>query len=389
MFLSFCYRYLGGGSTELEFHYEDTAAHYSLWKPPGNYFPRDEAPPPYEEVVRTVQAEQNMLNSQVRDANNTNSLSSVNTVSNQSFQNPQQNPSLTTVQCRHECASTNLNDNHEYANVSVRNVEVYQNCNGSNIRQDENGTSASGSLDELKHSQNTKSSRNEKSKSYENVVVKPTCSELSKRQINKHKYENIHPKVQQRETRKTDKIKTTDHYKRANKDRNYFYENSKHRTIPNLSEYQLKDSGKVKETIKHKSRFNERSDLRNLISPKDIKDTPIHCTLPKNLRELSVVLNSNEYCTIALDTDTPISKPIVSKENSISIVKSHSSVLDDGQKEVAHKNSDVTASASSSLLCDARTDSAKNKSANKEETHSFISYQYLSSQDEDDYRCLF
>ena len=34
---------------------------YPLWKPPGNYFPRGEAPPPYEEAVAAARAEQVLL----------------------------------------------------------------------------------------------------------------------------------------------------------------------------------------------------------------------------------------------------------------------------------------------------------------------------------------
>ena len=51
--------YLGASTQErhLEFRYEDPPAHYPLWKPPGNYFPRGEAPPPYEEAVAAARAE--------------------------------------------------------------------------------------------------------------------------------------------------------------------------------------------------------------------------------------------------------------------------------------------------------------------------------------------
>lgn len=51
--------YLGAGSQDhhIEFHYEEPPAHYPLWKPPGNYFPRGEAPPPYEEAVAAARAE--------------------------------------------------------------------------------------------------------------------------------------------------------------------------------------------------------------------------------------------------------------------------------------------------------------------------------------------
>lgn len=75
--------YLSSGNNELEFHYEDASAHYSLWKPPGNYFPRGEAPPPYEEAVRSAQLEHqqhtDLINTQLRTASNTilNSITSV------------------------------------------------------------------------------------------------------------------------------------------------------------------------------------------------------------------------------------------------------------------------------------------------------------------------
>lgn len=51
--------YLGAGNQDhhIEFHYEEPSAHYPLWKPPGNYFPRGEAPPPYEEAVAAARAE--------------------------------------------------------------------------------------------------------------------------------------------------------------------------------------------------------------------------------------------------------------------------------------------------------------------------------------------
>lgn len=219
------------------------------------------------------------------------------------------------------------------------NIAVYQNCGS--IRQEENVNCASGSY---QNTINNKNLRSEKSKSYENVGMKATCSESAKKQAQKF--------------RKTEKAKTTEHYKQTCKNKNYFYENTKHRTIPNLSEYQLKDTGKIKEGIKNKSRYNDRSEsnLRNLIALKE--NTPIHCTLPKNLRELSVVLNldAETLSNKASGCSKPPAKPI---EN--------------------NKKDDVIPSASVALL----QDCGKNK---EETTHSFISYQYLSSQDDDDYR---
>ncbi|KAF6207751.1 hypothetical protein GE061_016199 [Apolygus lucorum] len=38
-------------------HFEEATAHYPLWKPPGSYYSRGEAPPPYEEAVAAARAE--------------------------------------------------------------------------------------------------------------------------------------------------------------------------------------------------------------------------------------------------------------------------------------------------------------------------------------------
>ncbi|XP_037922463.1 flocculation protein FLO11-like [Hermetia illucens] len=45
---------MGGG---MEYTYEGNSNPYQLWKPPSGYFPRGEAPPPYEEAVALAQAE--------------------------------------------------------------------------------------------------------------------------------------------------------------------------------------------------------------------------------------------------------------------------------------------------------------------------------------------
>uniref|UniRef100_A0A336MKT7 CSON001524 protein n=1 Tax=Culicoides sonorensis TaxID=179676 RepID=A0A336MKT7_CULSO len=46
-----------GGTGDMGFTYDGNPNHYQLWKPPGNYFPRGEAPPPYEEAIALAQAE--------------------------------------------------------------------------------------------------------------------------------------------------------------------------------------------------------------------------------------------------------------------------------------------------------------------------------------------
>lgn len=40
--------YMGGGSMGMDYPYDSNNGHFPLWKPPSEYFPRGEAPPPYE-----------------------------------------------------------------------------------------------------------------------------------------------------------------------------------------------------------------------------------------------------------------------------------------------------------------------------------------------------
>lgn len=49
--------YIGSGSLNMDYPYEHGTSHYHLWKPPGSYFGRGEAPPPYEEAIALAQAE--------------------------------------------------------------------------------------------------------------------------------------------------------------------------------------------------------------------------------------------------------------------------------------------------------------------------------------------
>ncbi|XP_034943100.1 uncharacterized protein [Chelonus insularis] len=62
----------GGLSHGMQMDEMSCSGGYSLWKPPGNYFPRGEAPPPYEEAVAAARAEQALLTM------NPNALSSLN-----------------------------------------------------------------------------------------------------------------------------------------------------------------------------------------------------------------------------------------------------------------------------------------------------------------------
>lgn len=57
IFLFDC-RYIGSASSNFDF--EESGTQYALWKPSGNYFPPGEAPPPYEEAIRSSQIESNL-----------------------------------------------------------------------------------------------------------------------------------------------------------------------------------------------------------------------------------------------------------------------------------------------------------------------------------------
>lgn len=48
--------YMGSGNLNMEYPY-DNPNNYNFWKPGNGYFPRGEAPPPYEEAVALAQAE--------------------------------------------------------------------------------------------------------------------------------------------------------------------------------------------------------------------------------------------------------------------------------------------------------------------------------------------
>lgn len=49
--------YMGSGNLNMEYPYDNNPNHYNLWKPTSGYYPRGEAPPPYEEAVALAQAE--------------------------------------------------------------------------------------------------------------------------------------------------------------------------------------------------------------------------------------------------------------------------------------------------------------------------------------------
>lgn len=43
--------YMNNGNVNIEYPYDAHSNQYNLWKPGSGYFPRGEAPPPYEEAI--------------------------------------------------------------------------------------------------------------------------------------------------------------------------------------------------------------------------------------------------------------------------------------------------------------------------------------------------
>lgn len=48
---------MGTGNLGMDYAYDNNPNQYNLWKPSSGYYPRGEAPPPYEEAVAIAQAE--------------------------------------------------------------------------------------------------------------------------------------------------------------------------------------------------------------------------------------------------------------------------------------------------------------------------------------------
>lgn len=364
------FSYLSSGTNEIEFHYEEASPHYSLWKPPGNYFPRDEAPPPYEEAVRSAQTEHSVVPTITNS-----SLPSINTASQRSnHPNSLQQNTSNVSDCRHEYTVNSFCNNHEYANIATPHTVLYQ--SGINRESTVNNTSC-GEVSKRNGTDvaNNKTSRNGQSVSYENVVVQtnndyvdvPRNDELKWPKEYRHKYERMHVKNQPRDNtikKSTDKLKSYQTCKLPCKDKKYFYENGKHRTIPNLLELQFKEMNTLKENVQklnkielRKSCFGERSE-NNIHS---LASGTFHCSLPKSMRDLTSPNTSLQ--TFEIDAFIHKSLP---KQTSLSLVKSHPTGENSG-KDVACKFSEGVNPSSTSHNSD-------------------VSYQYLSYQDEEDYR---
>lgn len=169
------------------------------------------------------------------------------------------------------------------------------------------------------------------------------------------------------------------------------YDN-RHHTILNFSEYQSSNLPLLKSqkdnSTKHmhrdrKLRIGERSEsnLKNLLKLSDIRELPLHRTLPKNLHELI----TREIPNDKIDADNLRRSQSSNYEtNILNPSKSYGSLIDNVKPD---KTND-TMTIQGTPLNIINTKEPKSRIPNEDDL-SFVSYQCLSSsQDDDDYRYI-
>ncbi|KRT79818.1 hypothetical protein AMK59_7146 [Oryctes borbonicus] len=427
--------YLGSGNThDIEFHYEESSSQYSLWKPPGNYFPRGEAPPPYEEAVRAAQLENNIMNSQMRLANTlTNAL---NFPGHQvPFEN---NVQQANGSCRHDCTtsgnSTNItnpsdgNNTIQYANVIVQDVTVHNaNDNSSkieNMKQKVNNSSKLRPHANAGHKAETATQE----RAYENIPLSTKSYNIKKdrattsssgyknQKADMHEYTNLDkPTIKisrydvivesnkvENTVRKGDKTRENNLIDSKAGTAAASYSNStRHSQVPENYNVPILKGSQSGEPSSHskiashelrKYKFGERPErnVRNFNKQSTSKEMPLHRTLPKNLREL--LANAEHIINEAAKTDDNLIRRSHASAYDILLTNSSASR---SQGNIAESRNEMIQEPLSGipLLPPAPPNFASpacettNQNNEDEEQLSLISYQCLSSsQDEDDYR---
>ncbi|KAI4454213.1 integral membrane protein dgcr2/idd [Holotrichia oblita] len=423
--------YLGSGNThDIEFHYEESSSQYSLWKPPGNYFPRGEAPPPYEEAVRAAQLENNILNSQIRLANSlTNALNVPGHEAPHDNNNVQGNGS-----CRHDftIASGNSNENTnasnsnntvQYANVIVQDITVHS-ANDTSTKQ----RAAHNNTHHKVRSHANVTHKNENinhERAYENIPLSTKSSNIKKerattssngyknQKTDMHEYTNV--------DKPTIKISRYDVIVESNKIENNIRKNDKTRENYIDSNTNKPGTGAASNSMRHpqvpeqynvhllkgshsgesshstqptahelrKYKFAERN-VRTLNKQSNSKEMPLHRTLPKNLREL--LANAEQMMNEASKTDENLIRRSHASAYDIlltncSTSKSQSNLPESRNEVVDETFNDIALLPPAPPNFASPNCETSNQNNEDEEQLSLISYQCLSSsQDEDDYR---
>lgn len=325
-------------------------------------------------------------------------------------------------------SSVNTNNNHsgnspQYVNITVQNTAIH---NRDNYKMDcQNIVIHHPPKVKTTHEKLPKSKHIDKSdKSYENVAINSSTSSSSNCGNNKHvahkrtragssynkvqKQENTYENflvdkmnisfhrseiaVENSASDEVYKIKKTERIKEAEPLGELYEEvsvyDNRHRTILNLSEYQSPNlpllrtqKDNLTKIRDRKLRIGERSEsnLKNLLKLSDIKELPLHRTLPKNLHELITreipndkIAPDNLHRYQSSSCETTLLNPS----------KSHGSLIDNVKSDKIND----TVGMQGIPLNFINNKEPKSRTSNEEEV-SFVSYQCLSSsQDDDDYR---
>ncbi|XP_044765305.1 uncharacterized protein LOC123321649 isoform X2 [Coccinella septempunctata] len=285
------YGYLGSGSNDLEYPYEPNTQ-FSLWKPPGNYFPRGEAPPPYEEAVRLSQLEHdNTANNSVAPST-TQCVSNSNQVGNLTYTISTSHPNTAQPQYQNGCCVL-LTRNEGASNESNKEHTKAQTSSSNNHSSNDKVHQSSRS----DHSSSAKKSNNptrpctsegskQKSKSFENICERerggnqasmPTSSDAKN-----HIYanQNIDPALH-RQKFEEDSQRIAAAAASNTLIRRYVTKDNRHRTISKT--FQNKNKVPVVNAMETVVKEPKRMSMSQLT-----RDMSSHRTLPTNLKEISI-----------------------------------------------------------------------------------------------------
>lgn len=293
------YGYLGSGSNDLEYPYEPNTQ-FSLWKPPGNYFPRGEAPPPYEEAVRLSQLEHDNATSIVLPST-TPSVSNPNQASNLTYSistaHPVANPAQYQNGCcvlltRNEGSSSENNKEHFNSQSSSSTSQSSTDKSHSESRNDHHSSNNMKKMSNLSRPSTSEGSK-QKSKSFENICERerggnqasmPTSSDAKN-----HIYANqkIDP-VLHRQKFEEDSQRIAAATAAANNTliRRYVAKDNRHRTISKTFQNKSKVPMNTMETVVMEPKRISMSQLT--------RDLSSHRTLPANLKEISIACSSEQ-----------------------------------------------------------------------------------------------
>lgn len=99
------------GNVNIEYPYDSNSNQYNLWKPGSGYFPRGEAPPPYEEAIAQTETINAQCTVRLVFYDLHTYIISIITIESDVFIFPYSIISFSIIKCCHYALSTNVNGN--------------------------------------------------------------------------------------------------------------------------------------------------------------------------------------------------------------------------------------------------------------------------------------